>query len=178
MTYAVLSWWYIFCFQTIYWCATENRFRLIKRWHIDLEVTAHFPSSRGALVWHSAALLLPAKHMAPSTLHPPSDPVWELLPHELWDRKACWKIEVAFFLAFPDRPLFPFLCKILYHCIFLSFPSVPFYFLLFLAVVAPTEARVGLFIRTIFLKNEIINLIRIITIIINSKWRIYARSYL
>lgn len=44
-----------------------------------------FPSSCDALIWHSTALLLPAKHMAPLTLYPPSDLVWELLPHALRD---------------------------------------------------------------------------------------------
>lgn len=48
-------------------------------------MAVHFPSSCDALIWHCATLLLPAEHMAFLTLHPPSDPAWELLLHELQD---------------------------------------------------------------------------------------------
>lgn len=104
------------------------------------KMAAHFPISCDALIWHSATLLLPATHMAPLTFHPPSDPAWELLLHELWDMHGCWRTQMAFCSALPDRPNFPFLCQIPHYCLFLSSPSLPSTFSTFLPVVIPTVA--------------------------------------
>lgn len=67
-------------------------------------MAVHIASSCDELIWHSATPLLPAKHMAPLTLHPPSDPAWELLR----DMHGGWRTQVAFCFALPDRPTFSF----------------------------------------------------------------------
>ena len=71
-------------------------------------MAVHFPSSCCALIWHSATPLMPAEHMAPLTLHPPSDPAWEMLLHELRDSHGGWRAQVAFCFAFHDKPTFSF----------------------------------------------------------------------
>lgn len=95
------------------------------------KMAAYFPSSCNALIWHCATTLLAAWHVVPLTLHFHSNPVWELLLHELLDINGDWRTQVAFWYAFLDRSsLFLFITRFSLSFSLLSFNTVnlPFSF--------------------------------------------------